>query len=419
MSETPVEIPTSWWERLRGDRRRLAALIAAGVVLLVLLGMLVVRPLLGPDPRGDRDLADIELPRIDEGSGESTVAPGGDTTQAVGPDDPAPGGDDPATEPGGGDGDPSRPAADPLHAPYIAYRLAGSIVVAREDGSGPIEVVASSRGAFALSPDGNLLALVDDGELSIVTVADGTRLSAGPAESRGLAWRPDSRAVYVMRLSGPGGSSEVWRVSAVDGAPSKVVSGGPAAVAFDGTVAVPPVPTTSADPGTGTLWILPGGAKAREIRVQGQLSECAAEAGSIVYAVHGSVSAGDPAVGSSAEPEIRVMRYDGSGDRRLLGPPASQRPFGYGSLILSPDGTHLLFAEVGDDGYSRAFVLSMAGGTPRALTVRRDTYPFGWSADGARVLFVEGNAFQGEPTSLFTARLDGTGRRMLVDGAGM
>ncbi|MDP2400994.1 MAG: hypothetical protein Q8M66_03365, partial [Actinomycetota bacterium] len=116
--------------------------------------------------------------------------------------------------------------------------------------------------------------------------------------------------------------------------------------------------------------------------------------------------------------EIRVARYDGTSDRRLVGPPATQRPFAYGHLTLSPNAEYLLFAEVGDDGYSRAFVAPVTGGSVRALTVRRDTYPVGWSADGSRIFFIEGNAFQGESTALMSVRPDGTGRRVIVEGAG-
>jgi Tol biopolymer transport system component len=88
-------------------------------------------------------------------------------------------------------------------------------------------------------------------------------------------------------------------------------------------------------------------------------------------------------------------------------------------LCASPDGAYLAYAESGDDGYSRAFVYDVAKRTSVALSVRRDTYPVCWTHDGSRVLFVEGNAFQGEATALMSARPDGMGRAVLVAGAGL
>ncbi len=91
----------------------------------------------------------------------------------------------------------------------------------------------------------------------------------------------------------------------------------------------------------------------------------------------------------------------------------------YTSMMVSPDGRRLLYAAHGDDGYSRTFVLGLDGSEPVPFTVRWDTYPQTWSADSHRVFFIEGNAFQGEPTKLMSARTDGFGRTEVVPGAGL
>jgi Tol biopolymer transport system component len=89
----------------------------------------------------------------------------------------------------------------------------------------------------------------------------------------------------------------------------------------------------------------------------------------------------------------------------------------YGELMLSPDGTRLLFAADGDDGYSRLWTVPTAGGRATAISGRRDGYAIGWTKDGKGILFIEGNAFQGQSTSLWLSDLNGHNRKLLVAGA--
>ncbi len=413
MDEAPVPIPTSWWERMLADRRRLAALAVAALVLLGLVGFGVARALTSGEG-ADRGGADLELPPADPPSVEETVAPGAEETSSAGPGGTGGAVADP-------DDDGATPGAAPSvarRAPLVAYRLGGEVFVAREDGSQPVRVAASAEGVFALSPDGRTLALVEGGELSFVAVDGSGRTPAGPAAATAIAWWPDSSAVAVVRPStGAPDVTEVWRVPLRGGSPARVLDAGAPSIGPDGTLAAPA--PASADAGgapRGSVWVVPRGGTASAVPVSGHPTECAPGAGSVVFALQGvAPGAATPAI----EPGVWAMRPDGASQRRIVGPPASPIPFGYGRLSLSPDGRTLLFAEVGDDGYSRAFTVPVAGGTPRPLTVRRDTYPLGWSSDGARVFFVEGNAFQGEPTSLMSAAPDGTGRRVVVEGAGL
>ena len=73
----------------------------------------------------------------------------------------------------------------------------------------------------------------------------------------------------------------------------------------------------------------------------------------------------------------------------------------------------------GDDGYSRFSVMPAKGGTPVKLWLRRDNYFLQWSADSSWLYLIEGNAFQGESTSLYRVGRTGQGRRLLVQGASL
>ena len=85
-------------------------------------------------------------------------------------------------------------------------------------------------------------------------------------------------------------------------------------------------------------------------------------------------------------------------------------------LMVSPDGSEIVLSAIGDDDYSRLMVFDVADARFFAITTRRDAYPAGWASDG-RILYFEGNGYQGESSALMSIRSDGTGRRMVVSGA--
>jgi Tol biopolymer transport system component len=91
----------------------------------------------------------------------------------------------------------------------------------------------------------------------------------------------------------------------------------------------------------------------------------------------------------------------------------------FAGLTLSPDGKWLVYAETGDDGYSRLFAVPAAGGAPVTLSPRYDGYALSWSADGTELFFVEGNAIQGEATRVSAVHPDGTAHRIVVEGGGL
>jgi hypothetical protein len=420
VDEKPIEIPGSRWEWLLADKRRLAALVAGVLVLLAAIAAVAVPALLDTDADEDGPAAVKPIPPDGGGDTTSTVDPGEDATPT--PDGTTNGA---GTNGGGGTGSGSpgggSSTVTPGRAPYVAYRFGGAVWVSREDGSEPVKVVESEQGTFALSPDGSAVALVDRGELSFINVAGTSVTVIGDAEPHALAWEADSSAVlYLRAMEGGNGVTEVWRVSRrVGAAPVRVVQAGEPSVALDGTIAALPVQEAVMEPTAGNLWVLPSGRSPRQVSTQGQPAACSVQGGTIAYAVTGMRYTDTTGAEKQVDPEIWVMRVDGSAPRRIVGKPETERPFGYASLMLSPDGQRLLYAEVGDDGYSRASIVPVAGGTPVPLTVRRDTYPLGWSADGTGVFLIEGNAFQGEPTALMSVRADGMGRRTVVAGAGL
>jgi hypothetical protein len=130
--------------------------------------------------------------------------------------------------------------------------------------------------------------------------------------------------------------------------------------------------------------------------------------------------AGSPGVQATArQPQVGVMGYDGTGKRTLVKRPAAGGSAFFGEIDISPDGKRIVYAETGDDGYSRIFVVPVTGGATLELSSRRDAYPVTFSADGAQLFYIDGNALQGEATRLMAVRLDGTERRVVVEGAGL
>jgi hypothetical protein len=407
-----VDIPDSLWERLKADPKRLAVLMITLVVVVGVIGAIAVPRLFVSGSGSDGPSGQLPVSGDGDAADEATSGAAVDATGQAGSDPGESGSGDSGPT---GDGASGSQVLSPTRVALVAYRLEGGLWVAKEDGTGTKRVVDSTGGTFKLSPDGEYLAIVEQGGLSLVTVVGGARRSFGAAEPTGLVWHPDSSAVYATRItSGGEGASEVWRFP-ITGTPARVLEAGRPAVASDGTLVAPEIPAFGTTVERGSVWIARESQRAARVVVAGPTRECVAENGVMAYALVGSGSGS----GDGQGPEIRVAHYDGTADRLLVGPPTTPRPFAYGHLMLSPNAEYLLFAEVGDDGYSRALIAPVTGGSVRALTVRRDTYPVGWSADGSRAFFVEGNAFQGEQTALMSVRPDGTGRRVIVEGAGL
>lgn len=293
----------------------------------------------------------------------------------------------------------------------IAFRLEGAVWVADEDGRDLVKVANIGDGPVALSPNGDFVAIMHEGSITLVNVSTGVTTKAGPAEAMRPVWLKDSSAVlYVRAISGSAGF-EVWKLPVSGSGAQKIVDGHSPAVAADGTiVAIPVFDPARPEAEQAYFWVLRPGDVPSRSKVAARVNAIDVMPGRVVYATGGGSLGG-------TGPVIWVAAIDGRDSRRVMQGSPGDRPFGYSDLRLSPAGKHVLATLSGDDGYSRTQVIDLDSGSVTHLTVRRDTYPMGWTADGAEVRFFEGNVFQGEPSSLMGARKDGTGRKVIVQGA--
>jgi Tol biopolymer transport system component len=87
-----------------------------------------------------------------------------------------------------------------------------------------------------------------------------------------------------------------------------------------------------------------------------------------------------------------------------------------GNVAWSPSGTQLSYSSTGEDGNSKVFVISAAGGSPRLLTPASYQWGLGWSPDGTSVLGVQ---FGPENLGgIVSNPVDGSPVRVLVDEPG-
>ena len=296
-------------------------------------------------------------------------------------------------------------------AALVAFRRSGAVWVAGEMGGNARSVAVSNDGAFSLSPDGTILALVDasSGRLSLVTVATGVAVTVGPAAQSTPVWAPDSTwLVYRNDTDAGVGMVRVAR----EGAPPRPLGVGISpsitpdgawifAVRADAAAArhVVRVPATG-----GAATVVSSGSAAANV------SETAVSASRIFFARPGA---------GSAPPMIGSMTLSGAGVKTLVPSPKATNDVSFTTLRVSPDGVWLAYQESGDDGYSRLFCVPTAGGAPVALSLRYDSYLIGWSASGGELLFAEGNTIQGETSRIVAVHPDGSGRRVVTENAGL
>ena len=395
MEERRVELPESAWERLRKRPALLAALVIACVVVLAGAGF----------------GAYVALRR-------SPVAPIGSTRSPR----PAPSGETSSSEPATRANEPTsstkprtkprttKPPAAPTsptlaRAPLVAYHVGPQLFVAHDDGTAATEVATLDVAALSLSPDGKTLAVVTnasegDHRLVLVDVATRVQTVVGPAEPVSLAWEASSASlVYQLGAQSP----RIHRVRRDGTGDVQVLQGGNPGISPDGRVIIASGPTLG---GKGGLLRVFRSGSASTIETQGFASALAGGTSVIWFAT---------ADGGYAGGEVWSVGYGGGSLRRLavlpdVGPSSPE------AVLPSPSQRQLFVQVLGDDGFSRLFVVDLAGRvTP--ITTRRDCYPVGWSAEGRRVLFVEGNTLLGESSRLMSARSDGTGKRVLIEGA--
>ena len=306
------------------------------------------------------------------------------------------------------------PSAAPSETPVfpstpgarIAYRLGPNLYVADENGSNAVAVALAPSGDYTLSPDARTIAVVDGDtkQLVFLDIASRTLVESTIVSGGRPVWMPDSSGVLVATLADVNGGTRIQRVPRVGGGPTAIAMGGMAAVS----------------PDAGTLVVGPGfGASAAESK---QISVVRAGRAKVITAPGAvtSVAATNDRVffGTMDEKGAGVWSVPATGGTpKALVPVAVGSP--YVALMLSPNAASIAFAAGGDDGYSRVSVVSVTGGSPTKLWLRRDDYVLQWSTDSAWVFLIEGNAFQGESTSLYRVGHDGRGRRLIAEGASL
>jgi hypothetical protein len=295
--------------------------------------------------------------------------------------------------------------AIPARAPFVAYRREGALWVVGEKGGTPIRVVASSAGVYALSPDASKIALVEATaeRLVIVNVGTGVRKDAGPAAAVRPDWSPDSQWLVYTRPGARG--EEVVRVAAGGYGATVLMRGtrGRFVRTADLVISAPPAGGPSL-----VAAVLSDGRTVRLGQKVTSVEVCPGPRG--VYFVDTG--------GGSAPPSIRYVNYDGTGPLTIVSSPVGGANAGFSGLQVSPDGKWLVFAETGDDGYSRMFSRQSSGLKVIGLKAHRDSYFLQWGSDGLELFRIEGNALQGEATVLTALHPDGTAWRSVVEGAG-
>lgn len=400
-----VEVPS---EKSRAGR--VALIVAAGVLgtALVAYGLwLAFRPPSGPpkqsriEPAARTEPATLPpLPAVTPTSSAGATSSTGATGAAV-----------PTSTPGGGGGA-TRPAAG--RAEKIAFRLGGSVYVADEDGTGARAVARFGSGPYALSPDGSTLAAVPSDELVLVDVSTGAQVSVDPAQQVTPVWKPDSsRVMWVRSSETPPGASQVWSV-AKDGGDAKLLvnAADRVSVSPDGRVLLArPWLSGTALPGSFHVLVSKQGGAFRPVEVPGIPTALGASNR------RAFVGISNPRASAANKISLISMDFSGGHGERILGKPSGDVMAAWSELCVSPDGMLLAAGALGDDEYSRAWIIPLGGGDAVLVTPRRDGYVHGWSASGRELYLVDGNAYQGETTALLVVDGASGSRRLLVTGA--
>jgi hypothetical protein len=387
---SPDAPDTGYWRGLDAvHRRALVGAVLGGVALIALMAvagyyLLNLREPETPRPRPS-SLMPSSIPTTSaeaSGSTEASMSAGATPTVAV-----------------------AGPSAAATRKPYIAYRAGGSIWVCGEHGGGPHPVHSAGSGVFSLSPNALTLAYVDgaSGILRMVDLASGRATTVGPATPLRPEWAQDSTFVVYTRPAPGGQSEEAARVDANGSGARTLLQGWRGRLMPDGkTVVAAPVMAAGGSVGIAVL------SDGRRVASTGKVrsEEVCPAIGGLYFADSGGLATMNG--GPLSNPSIRWIGYDGKGERTLVAKPSASAGVTFAELRLSPDGGWLVYAEAGDDGYSRLYALRTTGGASVALTPHLDGYFMGWSADGSEFFLVEGNAMQGEATRISAMRPDGS-----------
>lgn len=377
------------WAAIERRRKRAIALVVAVAVVALAVAGVAVALLAGRKP----PVVTPTIEPIEETSASVQATSGVVATSSVAATKSADA--TAAVTPGASAGTVPKPAVC-----LVAYRRDGWICVAKPDGSGETRLLETAAGVFSLSPDAKTLAVVSANTLSLVDVASRRAIPVGSAMQDQPSWSPDSAwLVYVRdRSAGP----QVRRVQRDGSHDVALFDGMGPSVSPAGDVIV-------AHAGSGpAAWLAVWqDGSARRVDIAEQVVDVVTD-GRYLYVAR--------AHARPISSTVERMDLKGRGAVVLRDSASAGRPVSYFDLCVSADGSHLSFAEHGDDGYSRMFSMATATRSVTALSIRRDDYPLCWGCDG-RLYFIEGNAVQGEATKLMAVMPDGLGRVTLVEGA--
>lgn len=295
--------------------------------------------------------------------------------------------------------------------PKIAFRLGMSVFVANEDGSGARAVAQSADvSAYSVSPDGSTVALVSPlGILSVQDLSSGAQLFQSESQKSAPTWSPNSKqlgftaglepAVQAVVVNRDGTGRTQWVGYS---APQFSPDGSRIAAVAEG-----------ADKGTLAVISLPSGKPRLLDGTKPQLAFAWAGAQSVAFLSPTSSSA----TSGTGSYSLSVVGTDGSSAKRY-GSWAYDPLATPSELVVSAGHNWAEFAESGDDGYARTWVMPLRAGAARtAVSRRRSTYAYGFSGNGRFLFYFEGNSFQGESSELMRLRLGGAERVPVVSGA--
>jgi len=218
-------------------------------------------------------------------------------------------------------------------------------------------------------------------------------------------WSADSRSVVYRQHKQGADGYEIWLVSRNGKDARRLSDGEQAAFSTKGNTLVV---LNSGAPQSKQVLVSAASGPLTPIAVSGGTPTTVGSDGTRVFV---GLSNGSKGI------ELVALQPDGTGQKSITGAVPGDMPALWSEISVSPDGGLVAIQAQGDDGYSRVFVVPTAGGPMVGVTQRRDAGLQTWSATGERLFLIEGNAFQGEPTSLVSVKRDGSARRDVVTGA--
>jgi len=310
----------------------------------------------------------------------------------------------------------STPGKQIVHAARIAYRYGGRVYVANENATGDMAIADSTSGAFSLSPDGRTLAVM----VGATTATDHAVLIDVETQAQAPlgyavelpAWAPDSSWVAYTAQDKTTGRYSVHRINR-DGTGDTVVltSAADPQIAPDGEhIAYTTLSVAITNSPTQTVQVYDLAA-----RTQAQTVPDSFGVASFAFASDGLLyftTSGTGRALRSASPSLSQSSFVAA----LPTGTETQTP---GRLFPSPDASMLLFSMTGDDGYSRIAVADIARKKIAMIAARLDEAPLGWLLDGSAILYIEGNAYNQESTSLLRMNADGSHRVLVKNGASL